>query len=60
LGKPAAPPGGGVAFLDKPMIYVFSALLLAVIVALAAALIADSVVADRALKKRERNEGNRR
>jgi hypothetical protein len=47
-------------FIDKQMLYVFSALLLAVIVALAAALIADSVVADRALKKRERNEGNRR
>jgi uncharacterized membrane protein (DUF373 family) len=46
--------------IDKQMIYVFSALLLAVIIALAAALIADSVVADRALKKRERNEGNRR
>jgi uncharacterized membrane protein (DUF373 family) len=46
--------------IDKQMIYVFSALLLAVIIALAAALIADSVVADRALKKRERNKGNRR
>ena len=46
--------------IDKQMIYVFSALLLAVIVALAAALIADSVVADRALKKRERNERNHR
>jgi hypothetical protein len=38
---------------SNPMVYVLSVFLLAAIIALAAALIADNVVADRTLKKRQ-------